>query len=331
MNRYNQTISRSEFVRKRRSSGTTRQARKGSSTVGLKNHASTSSGHVSPIASLFLPVKPVKEARKQQDRFVNGSRQRYDAVFTVSKTRVHTPGITIPQFNPRWISAVLTAALVFLLYTLWNSSTFIFTGAEISGIQRLDANEINASLHLLNEPIFAAVPVEMENSLRSAFPDLSAVDVKVAFPNRVMVEVTERTPILAWYQNGALGWIDARGVAFPARGASDNLINIVANGTPPHTLDSSLQSYEQVYVPPQMVKALSELYPYVPAGIPMVYDPNYGMGWQDPRGWQVFFGQNTNDIALKVQAYQAIVEKLELEGRQPSVISIAYLDAPILK
>jgi hypothetical protein len=86
-----------------------------------------------------------------------------------------------------------------------------------------------------------------------------------------------------------------------------------------------------VYVPPQMVEALTKLYPYVPAGIPMVYDPNYGMGWQDPRGWQVFFGQNTDDIATKVLAYQAIVDKLELEGRQPTLISIAYLDAPILK
>ncbi len=38
----------------------------------------------------------------------------------------------------------------------------------------------------------------------------------------------------------------------------------------------------------------------------MIYDPKYGMGWQDPRGWSVYFGQNTQDIDMKKKIYQAI-------------------------
>jgi hypothetical protein len=324
MTRYNQTVSRAEFVRQRRTSRTPNRS-------AAKKPAAPSVRRVSTTASLFLPVEPRVDPRRTQARTVAGTRQRYDAVFTVSKTRVHTPGITLPQFNIRWVSALLTAVLLFVLYTLWTSSTFIVTGAEITGNQRLGAAEIFASLHLTGKPIFSAVPAQMEADLRAAYPDLSAVRVRVAFPNRVIVEVIERTPILAWYQNGAMGWIDASGVAFPPRGAADGLINVVASGTPPQVPDAALPVYEQAYVPPGMVQALAALYPYVPAGVPMIYDPQYGMGWQDPRGWQVFFGHTTDDIALKVQMYQSIVDTLAREGRQPTLISLAYLDAPFYK
>ncbi len=37
-------------------------------------------------------------------------------------------------------------------------------------------------------------------------------------------------------------------------------------------------------------------------------DPKYGMGWQDPRGWSVYFGQNTQEIEMKKKIYQAILD-----------------------
>ena len=63
----------------------------------------------------------------------------------------------------------------------------------------------------------------------------------------------------------------------------------------------------------------------------MVYDPQYGIGWQDPRGWQIFFGVTMDNLPLKVQAYQAIMDMLSLKGVQPTLISVAYLDAPFYK
>jgi hypothetical protein len=331
MTTFKQTAPRAEFVRQRRPSRNPRQGRDATSRQALKHPTKAPSRHHSPFASLFLPVEPRVEPRRRRAHTSAGTRQHYEFTYTSTNARVRTPGITLPQFNPRWVSAVLTAVLVFTLYTLWNSSTFTVNAAEISGNQRLGANEINASMHLVGKSIFAAVPAQIESTLRADYPDLSSVNVSVAFPNRILIEIAERTPALAWYQNGAMAWVDASGVAFPPRGTAEGMINIVANGTPPQVPVEGLPAYEQAYVAPEMVQALTALYPYVPAGVPMVYDPQYGMGWQDPRGWQVFFGQTTDDIALKVQAYQAIVDELAREGRQARLISIAYLDAPFYK
>lgn len=321
MKRYDQTLTRAEFVRQRRSSRTRNRP--------ISDRPAAPSRRVSPTASLFLPVAPRADPRRAQ--VGPATRQRYDAAFAVPRGRVGAPAADRLPFHPRWISGLLMVGLLFLLYTLWTSPTFLVAGAEISGNRRLGAGEINAVLDMTGRPIFAAAPAKMEAALRAAYPDLSSVRVRVAFPNRVLVEVVERIPVLAWYQNGAMAWIDANGVAFPPRGAADGLVNVVATGTPPQVLNEALPAYERPYVPPEMVRALAALSPHVPAGIPMIYDPYYGMGWQDPRGWQVFFGHTTDDVALKVQAYQAIVETLAREGRHPSLISLAHLDAPYFR
>jgi hypothetical protein len=80
-----------------------------------------------------------------------------------------------------------------------------------------------------------------------------------------------------------------------------------------------------------MVQAILTLAPQIPAGSPMVFDPLYGMGWQDARGWSVYFGQTTRDVPMKLNVYQSILDTLSKQGIQPTLISLAYLDAPFYK
>jgi hypothetical protein len=245
---------------------------------------------------------------------------------------VRAPSISLPHYGPRLVSGLLTGLLVFLLYTMWTSSVFAVSAAEVRGNQRLSGQEINAMLGMAGEPIFKAVPAMLEVNLRTAYPDIAAVQVHVGFPNRLVVEVAERTPLLAWYQGGAVTWIDADGIAFLPRGGADALIQVNSSGTPPQVeMDPAAPLYEQVFIEPATVQAMLTLHPYVPAGIPMIYDPQYGMGWQDPRGWFVYFGQNTEDIPQKLVIYQSIVETFIRQGIQPMLISVEHLDAPFFK
>jgi hypothetical protein len=55
------------------------------------------------------------------------------------------------------------------------------------------------------------------------------------------------------------------------------------------------------------------------------------MGWQDARGWSVYFGQTTRDVPMKLNVYQSILDTLSKQGIQPTLISLAYLDAPFYK
>jgi cell division protein FtsQ len=262
----------------------------------------------------------------------NPHRIGYDIAFTLGRTNVRAPVLNIPQLGPRWVSAGLTLLLGFLLLTMWTGSPFRVATAEVRGNQRLGATEINAMLGMLGQPIFKAVPAQITADLHTAFSDLQSIRVHVDFPNRIIVDVVERTPVMAWYQNGVLTWIDTNGVAFMPRGDVPGLVLVAANGAPTRVpLDPALPLYEQKFIAPEMVQALTVLARDVPAGMPMIFDPLYGMGWQDPRGWTVYFGQDSRDIPMKKIVYQAIVDTLTLQGVQPELISVEYLNAPFYK
>ena len=232
----------------------------------------------------------------------------------------------------RHLVLILTLLLGLLLYTMWTASTFTVKAASVHGNERLGETDVTAMLGMVGQPIFKAVPARIETNLRTAFPDLASVKVRVGFPNHINVDVVERTPILAWYQDEAMTWIDANGVAFKPRGEVQGLIQVSANGAPPKSEEKSAKPlYDQVFITPELVKAMETLSPYAPSGVPTIYDPQYGMGWQDPRGWSVYFGQNTQDIPMKLVVYQNIVDTFTRQGIQPTLISVEYPDAPFYK
>jgi cell division protein FtsQ len=80
-----------------------------------------------------------------------------------------------------------------------------------------------------------------------------------------------------------------------------------------------------------MAGALMTISPRVPEGSTLVYDPRYGLGWADPRGWQAYFGHTDGDVNAKVQVYQSMVDYLIEQGITPRLISVEYPDAPFYR
>ncbi len=66
----------------------------------------------------------------------------------------------------------------------------------------------------------------------------------------------------------------------------------------------------------------------MPADTLLVYDSVHGLGWNDPKGWEVYFGSEDQDMEMKLAVYQALVDRLENEGIQPAMISVEYVHAP---
>jgi cell division protein FtsQ len=320
-----QKTSRATFVRQRHSSK--------SQPVRNSSRTEQTSRKAYHPASIYLPVEPRPMARRNTGRTAaNSSHKGYDIAFSLGQTKVHAPTLTLPQLGPRWVSLALTLCLGFLLYIIWTASPFTVFAAEVLGSHRLSASEINSVLDLNGQPVFKFIPSQIEANLHTAFPDLESVHVQVLFPNRVVVEVVERTPVVAWYLNNAVTWIDASGMAFTPRGNVPGLVQVSAYGNPPLVpQDPAVPVQEQKFIATDLVQAFLALAPDVPSGMPMIFDPVYGMGWQDPRGWTVYFGQNAKDIPLKKMAYIAILDALTLKGVQPSLISVEYLNAPFYK
>jgi cell division septal protein FtsQ len=292
-------------------------------------------------ASVFLPVEPRSTARRTNRQAQGGAasqskrytqRNGYDISLSLGRAVVRAPALNIPQFGPRWVSATLTLILGFILFAMWTASPFTVTSAIVRGNLRLSAEQINSMLGTYGQPIFKAVPARIIANLHAAFSDLQEINVHVQLPNRIIVDVVERAPVLAWYQDGVVTWIDASGVAFMPRGEVPGMVVVAANGSPALVApDPALPLYEQKFIDPAIVQALTVLARDVPTGMTMIFDPVYGMGWQDPRGWTVYFGQDSRDIPMKNVVYNAIVDTLTQQGIQPSLISVEYLDAPFYK
>ena len=330
-----QKNTRANFVRQRRSTQTrSTPAAPRSKTPVSKPRASSGSNQTARRSyrpdTVFLPVEP-RRAVSHGSRVARGA-ARNGFEFSVGGASVHAPVLTLPQFGPRWVSGALFLVAVFMLYTLWSARSFTVSDANVIGNQRLDTVELNAMLGMKGQPIVKVIPSALADNLRKTFTELSSVSVSVGFPNQITVKVVERVPVLAWYQDGVMTWIDADGVSFKARDGVPGLVQVSANTAPALIpLEAGQPSYEQKFIDPQTVQALLTLAPVVPSGMPMIFDPVYGMGWQDPGGWIVYFGHNTQDMTMKRTVYQAIVDKLTLLGIQPTLISVEYLNAPFYK
>jgi len=277
----------------------------------------------------YRPLPPVttRSATSKKKRKVDN--RRFNIAIGLPQTGLHAPALPQIKLGWRLASIVLTLVLVVALYYLWSAPTFRVSEAQVTGASRLSPAEINAALGISGESIFLLKPEEIATHLRLGFPELASAEVTIGLPNQVQVHVTERQPVILWQQGEGYTWIDAMGVAFHPRGEAPGLVQIAALEAPPAGLPSTTDPLSPPpYLVPDLVKAALTLAPNVPAGASLVYDPRYGFGWNDSRGWQVYFGLTSKEMALKVRVYQSLVDSLTARGISPAFISVVHADAP---
>jgi cell division protein FtsQ len=249
-------------------------------------------------------------------------------------TRVRLPSLAL-DLGTRWVSGIILIISAALLFVMWSTEPFIIKSAKVVGNERLGASEINAVLGVIGKSAVLASPAQIKYNLQAAFPELKDVKVSVGFPGSVTVRVVERKPLIAWQQDNKVSWIDADGIAFPPRGAVDGLVPVLALGDPPaiETVPNytTLNIMTKPLLTPQTVQALQSMVAYMPEGTTLIYEPDYGLGWNDSRGWKAYFGNTSGDMAIKVTMYQAIVDNLTQRGISPTMVSVEYPSAPFYR
>jgi cell division septal protein FtsQ len=215
------------------------------------------------------------------------------------------------------------------LYTLLNFPLFQVQLPEVEGIQRLTEQEINSVLNVSGSTIFEVIPVTLEQELREAFPEFRTISVSAGLPATVRVKVEERQPVLAWEQDGFTVWVDETGAAFPPRGETEIPLRVLASnysGNPRTEADG-----EEGFLDPALILAIQQVGGQAPAGVQILYDTIHGLGWVDPKGWQVYIGRSGENIEAKLQVYQAVAQKLQQDQITPTMISVAQVDAPFYR
>ncbi len=262
---------------------------------------------------------------------IPSTRRKYQAALSMPGIEVSMPAIhlTSTGARSRLISLVLTLLFGTCLYLLATLPEFHAAPARVVGNQRITTEDVNGVLGTTGESIFMLTGADLEKKLRLNYPDLEAAHVTIALPNVITVSIVERQPVVLWQQGNGYTWIDASGVAFRPRGEVGNLVPVVALAAPPAPTGAVVDPLSPVpYVSPDLVKAIQTIAPDVPQGSILEYDPKYGLGWSDSRGWKVFFGDTAKDMPMKLQVYASLVNDLTQKGIQPTFISVQYANAP---
>lgn len=265
-------------------------------------------------------------------------------------TNVELASPAIPVIRPGWrilsgmVFAVLLGTLIFIL----SSDMFKVSAAQLNGLERLSAADVEAALNLNSKLIFAVDPAAVRTSLTRNFPELFDISIRVGLPGYVSIQAAERAPILAWKQKDQVFWIDAQGFTFAARGEALPLVTVQSSDAPPEyplpadqgaSADGNAKTsqlpqpelrtlYSGARVDLNVVAAALTLNPYVPEKHILTYDKEHGLGWKDPRGWAVYFGYTLEDIEMKLVMYKAVVQQLVDKNITPNLVSIENIDTP---
>jgi POTRA domain, FtsQ-type len=275
----------------------------------------------------------IPQPRRQTAQTGNGrsTRRRFQNALLPVAPDAELRGISIarPNLGRRLPSFFLVVLLASALYFAFNASQLQVTQAQVIGNQMLTAAEINTALNIAGQPAFLLIPSELEKRLRLQFPELAAAKVDIVLPNTVSVQVIERRPVVRWEQGEGYTWISEEGIAFRPHGDMPGLIGVVALSAPPiEGIVSSDPLTPAPFIKPDLVKTLKALAGHVPPGAQILYDASFGFGWNDPRGWKVYFGTSATDVELKMRVYESLVASLTQRGIQPAMINVTYPTAP---
>lgn len=308
--------------------------------------------HVRPASSPAVTVRGRGMGQPILRQTSTQTRRKYYVALDSAGAELSMPAI--PMIRPGWrlISGLLVIAMTALLIIVTSTATFEVKAPRISGLGRLSQSDVEAVLNLKGKSIITVNPADIRSSLEKAFPELSAVAVSIGLPADVAIAVRERQPVLAWNVKDKITWIDPEGVMFSPRGDAAGLLTIQSDENPPMAqvlpaasdpaqitatataADPTAAAAQPVIDPatqrvdPKIITAAGLLKSQMPENSSLVYTKLNGLGWSDPRGWQVYFGVNFDDMQEKLVMYQTIVDQLTQKQITPVLISVENINAP---
>lgn len=277
------------------------------------------------------PVPSLAERAKKQSkpaRAPKENKRRFQIALHMPRPNFRAIRFPRPRIGWRTVSFLLLVILGTAISLAFIRPEFRAAQVQVTGSQMLTVDEVNAVMNVAGQPIFLLIPSELETRLRLNYPELASVRVSVSLPNLVSVHLVERKPLIRWEQGGGYTWVAEDGVAFRPRGEIAELISVVAVSAPPVIGSGTDPLSPTPFISTEMVRALKGFASHVPPGAVILYDPAFGFGWNDPRGWRAYFGTTASDVELKMRVYETMVNSLTQRGIRPALINVTYPTAP---
>jgi len=255
------------------------------------------------------------------------------------------------RFGWRILSLTLCSFLSYRIIDFWRSPQYLIDDVKIFSLQRLSPNEVLSAVSLNGQHILSLDPESVIEKISTAFPEIRAAQIHVELPAEVSITAIERQPIINWQTQDQRIWIDGEGFLIPARGEASISLTIQSDSLPSYSLQIPSEELDvkktvrdkASYLPGipslnffsipkrvnnDLLNAILQLNAWMPEEKTLLYQVQRGLGWHDPRGWDVYVGQRLENINDKMVMYQMIVRELDEQGINPSLVSVEFLHAP---
>ena len=226
------------------------------------------------------------------------------------------------RYDARWR---VPSALVFLmlgavLILIFTSDLFYVRSIETSGLIHQTREEIFALSDIADYHIFWLDPERIRaNVLRS--PLVADASVEIGWPpDMITIQVEERQPVILWSAGGEDIWVDLQGRVMPVRAELPGLLRVNADGGV--LMDKELDK--------DTALGALQMQEILPDGIDLDYNPIYGLGWTNHKGWQIWVGSGA-DMREKIRIYEFLFDNLVARGIEAEELNIANPDAPFYR
>ncbi len=251
--------------------------------------------------------------------------QRFNTTISLEgKPKFRLPSLRLIRTGARIPALVLLSISVWGFLTVYSAPDFQVVQPEISGIQYMSPSRARTIAHVSGQTIFKVDPKEIEELLES-LPEVKDANVKVGWPNHVVIEIEERQPVMVWHDAGQTWVLTADGLAFYHRGSIPGLVHV-------QSLTSVLKIGDPLdpVIGKEKIIAAYDLSLLLGNEGPLLYDTQHGFGFRDERGWMAYFGFS-GDMEAKFKVYEVIAEQLANEGYPASLVSVEDLEGPFYR
>ena len=235
------------------------------------------------------------------------------------------PEVIDAATSARAISVAILFLAVLAALELTLGEAFYVYNPAVTGNQRVPANEIVAASQIETLHVLWLQPERAARDLVGHLPELRSAFIWCGLPAECTIQVLEREPAFEWRQGQTRTWVDAEGVAFPARGQSPDVPVVEAAPSVPALLPGQ-------QVDRALVNTLLELVRVLPEVKGFRYTTERGVVFSDPQGnWPVYMGVGrfqAGEMAARVDMWKAVAADLASRQVHPKYLDVRYPQAP---
>lgn len=231
------------------------------------------------------------------------------------------------SFTPRIPALILLMATLALGIYGSSSATFFVYEAQIQGNRHINTERIFEASGVNEQHILWVDPRDVVQKV-SQIPGVKSVNVRLSFPAHVLIQVTEREPVIMWRTMSVGGdwWLDEEGWVLPYHGDTENPDTIYVIDWSDRQLGPGVR-----LDPPDLVQGVKEMAEALPGIRLFYYQQDRGLNFiqeRDQFKWPVYVGDG-QDLTLKIRSVQALSDYLLAHGIYPGFIDVRWPELPV--